>query len=342
MNKNKTILVSLGGVIALAFAVMAYLDWSAYSAKVAALEGDDMEGIEGLESVIAKAEKLSRKEIYPSAESVKALEDKTSRLSDWCRDAKRLAARGDKVFAKTTPAAFKEFIVSDAKRLASLPGQVQGRIVKGEFAFGPFKEYIAEGKMPAESDLPRLQRQWDDVAVVVECLAECGVAEVLDVQLKAKAEPKPEAQPAQRRRQNARRAAAVREEPKKKEPVAWTYVFTFASRGPGIVKAVNRLATSERFIVVDDFSFARDKDSVAEALSGDEKKNEAGASRRGRRGRRLAVDAAAEAESGTKKGGIVTDPVLDEPFKVTMTVSVYDFGTLEDDAAEAGKKGVEK
>jgi hypothetical protein len=320
---------------------MAYLDWSAYSAKVAALEGDDMEGIEGLESVIAKAEKLSRKEIYPSAESVKAIEEKTSRLADWCRDAKRLAARGDKVFAKTTPAAFKEFIVSDAKRLASLPGQVQGRIVKSEFAFGPFKEYIAEGKMPAESDLPRLQRQWDDVAGVVECLAECGVAEVLDVQLKAKAEPKVEATPAQRRRQNSRKAA-VKEEPKKKEPVAWTYVFTFASRGPGIVKAVNRLATCERFTVVDDFTFGRDKDSVAEALSGDEKKNEAGASRRGRRGRRLAADAAAEAETETKKGGIVTDPVLDEPFKVAMTVSVYDFGTLEDDASQAGKKGDEK
>jgi histidinol dehydrogenase len=63
MNKNKTILLSIAGVIALASAVMAYLDWSAYSAKTAALEGDDMEGIEGLESVIVKAEKLSRKEI---------------------------------------------------------------------------------------------------------------------------------------------------------------------------------------------------------------------------------------------------------------------------------------
>ena len=153
MNKNKTILLSIAGVIALASAVMAYLDWSAYSAKTAALEGDDMEGIEGLESVIVKAEKLSRKEIYPSAESVKAIEEKIARLEEWQKEAKRLASRGDKVFAKTTPAAFKEFIVTDAKRLSQLPGDVGGALVKSEFTFGPFKEYIAEGKMPAESEL---------------------------------------------------------------------------------------------------------------------------------------------------------------------------------------------
>jgi hypothetical protein len=29
------------------------------------------------------------------------------------------------------------------------------------------------------------------------------------------------------------------------------------------------------------------------------------------------------------KGGIVTDPVLDPPLAVTMTVSVYDFKSLE-------------
>lgn len=339
MNKNKTILVSLAGVIALAVAVMAYLDWSAYSAKVSALEGDDMEGVEGLESVVVKAEKLSRKDVYPSAESVKAIDEKTSRLVEWCKDAKRLAARGDKIFPKTTPAAFKEFIVADAKRLASLPGQVQGALVKAEFAFGPFKEYIAEGKMPAESDLPRLQRQWDDVAGIVEILSGCGIAEVLDVQFKAKAEPKVDAQPqGRRRRQNARKPA-VKEEAKVKEPKSYTYVFSFASRGPGIAKAINSLATSERFTVVEDFSFAREKDAIAEALSGDDKKSEASSSRRGRRGRRLqaAADAAGE-EAAEKKGGIVTDPVLDEPFKVEMTVSVYDFGTLEDDAA-AEKKG---
>lgn len=342
MNKTKTILVSLGGVIALAAAVLAYLDWSAYSAKKAALEGDDMEGIDGLETVVVKAEKLSRKEIYPSAGSVKAIEEKIARLSEWCADARRLASRGDKLFQKTTPAAFKEFIVSDAKRLAALPGQAAGMLVKPDFAFGPFKEYIAEGKMPAEADLPRLQRQWDDVAGIVEKFAGCGVAEILDIQLKAKAEPKEEVSPRQRRRAQPRKAAA-KPEAKSKEPVSWTYVFTFAARGPGIVKVVNALATSERFAVIEDFSFGRDKDVVAEALAGDEKKSDAGSSRRGRRGRRLVqAEAESKEDESAKKGGIVTDPLLDEPFKVTMTVSVYDFGTLEEDGDGNQKKGEEK
>lgn len=342
MNKNKTILLSIAGVIALASAVMAYLDWSAYSAKTAALEGDDMEGIEGLESVIVKAEKLSRKEIYPSAESVKAIEEKIARLEEWQKEAKRLASRGDKVFAKTTPAAFKEFIVTDAKRLSQLPGDVGGALVKSEFTFGPFKEYIAEGKMPAESELAKLQRQWDDVSVVVEKLAECQISELLDIQIKAKVEPKEEPKQNARRQRQQRKAAAKVEAPKAKEPVAHTYVVTFASRGPGIVKAVNAFSTAERFIVVEDLAFSREKDGIAEALAGDEKKADDKSSRRSRRSRRALLADDKKSEEAEKKSGIVTDPMLDQPLKAVMTLSIYDFGSLEDDSASGQQKGEAK
>ena len=45
-----------------------------------------------------------------------------------------------------------------------------------------------------------------------------------------------------------------------------------------------------------------------------------------------------ETENAAAKSGIVTDPVADAPFSVTMTVTVHDFKSLEDDE----KKGEEQ
>ena len=78
MNKNRMILAVAGGVTGLAVLVAAYFTWSSWAAKSAAIDGDD-EG-EGLDAVVAKAEKLSRNPVYPCAESVKATEENAARL----------------------------------------------------------------------------------------------------------------------------------------------------------------------------------------------------------------------------------------------------------------------
>ena len=101
MNKNRMILAVSGGVIGLAVLAMAYFNWCAYSAKVAALEGDD-EGNDGLEAVQSKAQALSRKSVYPSAASVQAIDANTARLADWRASALKLASPGDRPIRKMT------------------------------------------------------------------------------------------------------------------------------------------------------------------------------------------------------------------------------------------------
>ena len=336
MNKSKIILASVGGVIAVAVLATAFFVWSSYAAKVAAIEGDD-EGNDGLDTVIASAQTLSRKPVFPGAASVRAIESNATQLAEWKDAAHKLVCAGDRIFEKTTTAAFKAFIVDDAKRLAALPGSVNGALVKSDFAFGPFKGYIAEGKMPSDSQLGELQRRWDDVAAVTEILAAAGIAELLDVQYKVKEEPKEEEQPrGKSKRSGKQRGAAAQAQPERK-PVAFSYVFTFATRPVGFVKALNALETGERFTVVEDFSFVRERDVIAEALGGEEKQDAASSGRRGRRGRRAAVEVE-EKKPEEKNGGIVTDPVLDAPFKVQMTVTVYDFRSLEEVKAEEVKK----
>jgi hypothetical protein len=336
MNKSKIILASVGGVIAVAVLAMAYFVWSGYAAKVAAIEGDD-EGNDGLDTVVSSAQKLSRKPVFPSAASVKAIESNTTQLVEWKDAALKLAAAGDRVYEKTTTAAFKAFIVEDAKRLASMKGGVNGMLVKSDFAFGPFKGYIAEGQMPSDSQLAELQRRWDDVATITEILASAGISELVDVQYKVKEEPKEEE--GKKSKKNVRRGNkrnADKESAEVSKPASFSYVFSFASRPAGIVKALNALRTGERFTVVDDFSFVRDRDVIADALGGDDKKEAAGG-RRGRRGRRAAVEEEKKEEE-TKSGGIITDPLLDSPCKVQMTVTVYDFRSLEEVKGEEVKK----
>jgi len=344
MNKSRMILAVVGGVIGLAVLAMAYLTWSSWSAKTAALEGDDEN--EGLESAVAQAEKLSRSPVYPCAESVKATEENAAKLSEWVTDARRLAARGDRVFEKTTPPAFKTFLVQDAKRLVSLPGSVAGALAQPDFAFGPFKGYIAGGDLPPEAQLAEIQRRWDDVAVVTETLASCGIGELTDVQFWAGAAEKKEEEPQQNARGNRKPAKKLSKKfaksagaAEEKAVSSYSYVFAFTAKPQVLVKVINVFETCERFITVDDFSFRREKDVIAESLGGDEKKAEASQGGGGRRRRRGgAPSPLADEKKDEAKAGIVTDPQLDAPLAVVMRVTVHDFRSLED----AGKGDADK
>ena len=340
MNKTKIVLAGIGGAIGLVVLALAVFVWLAFAGKSAAIEGDEEEGTDGLETVEARARDLSRKPVYPSEESLKAIAENQQAIDDWCKESRTLAARGDKVFEKTTPAAFKDFLVADAHQIARLPGGVAGMLVKPDFTFGPFKSYIAEGKMPAESELANLQRQWDDVAMIVETLSTNGVTELVDVQFAvAKKDEGPKTKDAGREKGNKKKGSAKSNGRTIEESiVSHSYVFTFAAKPTAFIGTLNQLEASERFITVDSFTFTRPVDAVVEALGGDEKKAaeaQPAGGRRGRRGRR----GSGEAESlplqqgGQKsavKNGIVTDPVLDAPMTVTMTVSVHDFRSLEE------------
>ncbi|MBO7684098.1 MAG: Amuc_1100 family pilus-like protein [Kiritimatiellae bacterium] len=291
MNKNRVILAVIGGVIAIAVLVAAFLTWQAYSAKVAARDGEDEEGVDGLETVVSRAQELSRKPIYPCAESVKELKAGEETLADWRAEALRFAARGDRPVVKTTPAAFKTFIVADARRIAALKGAVNGALVRPDFAFGPFKDYIAEGKMPPEAQLAEIQRRWDDVTTVAETLAACGVDELTDVAFRdgdAAKEKEAAARDASKNRpRRGGQKAAARESSVR--PSAYGYTFAFKARPSALVRVVNELTTCERFVVVDSLTFDRTRDVFAEALGGDDKKKDDAQHHGGRRGRRRAA-----------------------------------------------------
>lgn len=327
MNKTKLTLTIIGGVAGAALLAMAFLVWRSTVAKTAALVGDDETGEDGYETVMDQARTLSRKNVYPCAASVTAIVSNRTLVTEWESEAQKLATRGDRVYEATTPPAFKSFVVADAKRLISLPGAVEGKIAKPDFAFGPFRDYIVDSKMPDRASLSKLQRQWDDISTIVELLSTNEVSELTDVQVKEAVVEEP--------KNGRHRRPAVTESQATDAPASYTYVFSLTAKPAAFVKTINALETNERFIVVDDFSLGRSTDVIADTLGGEEKK----AASTGRAGRRRRVaDTAGTKEEAKKQNGIVTDPALDAPMTVTLTVSVYDFRSLEEEKTEEVKK----
>lgn len=308
MNKTKIILISIGGVTLLATLALAYFIYSAISAK-----SENSEELEYLES---EASRLTRMSVYPGPEAVKATDDNRKAFADWSELAMGLASAGDQRFEDTTPASFKAFINDEAKRYAALPGSADGHFVKGDFGFG-FDEYIHKGKLPAAADLPRLQREWNDIAVFLGILIDAKASSVSELQL-VKEEVKEE----EPRRGKRKRQQKKTDEEAKPDITRFNIVFT--ANPDALAKIFNDIAGNARFVVAEEYSFLRSPDELADKL-GDKssKKQEAG----GRRRRRAETVQVEETTDDAKSIGVVTDPATVTDFKVSMKVAVYDFRT---------------
>ena len=343
MNKSKIVLAATGGVIGAAVLAAAFLAWRSWSAATEAAEGG--ESGEGLDSVVSRARGLVRKEVYPCAESVKAIDANREKFEVWKDEAARLVERGDRSFEPTTPAAFKEQLLFDARRLSALPGSADGAIVKPGFGFGPFREYILDGKLPPEAQIAKLQRQWDDIVFFVEILAKAGIGELTGIEVVAAA-PVPEQKETSRKGQKKKRKGgdAKSQNGERGKATVEKYTVRFSAAPDAFVRAVNDLSTTNRFITVEDFSFVRAKDDLKEAFEfqGGKKEAPAASSRRSRRARR------GEAEEEEKKAespreaalrqGVVSDPQLATPLSVELKLAVRDFGTLAADGKDEEEK----
>ena len=190
------------------------------------------------------------------------------------------------------------------------------------------------------------QRLWDDVRLVFELLQECGVAEIVRIEPAGMASAAA-AQPQQEEKPRARKPRGKKDaEAEKPAYTVEKYAVDFRARPAALVKAVNALATSPRFIVVDSMAFAREGDMIATALGEGEKtrggaqEQAAGERRHGRRKQKVVEEAEKPAEETEDKKGLVNDPAKESPFLVKMTLSTYDFGSAAkkpaagEDAAE--------
>ena len=254
--------------------------------------------------------------VFPSATSIASVKSNEMAWSIWYDTAFSLAQRGDKEIPLETPPVFKQRLQSTVRRLQALSGEVSGKLSQPTFYFG-FDKFLGEADaLPQASEIPVLAAQLDFIEGFAEMLAEAGVMEVKSL-------------------------VCVPQNPEDTECARHLdYKVTFASRPAGIVRAINALATSTRFVSIDGFSFKETGDSITPRLSSDGKKDEASGGRRGRRGRRGAAVEEEKVDDSRKENRVVTDPSANAVFDVSMTVKVYDFRTPPetDDGSKSKKK----
>ncbi len=327
MNKTKIIILSLGGFFligALAFGWFIYQAMDEHSSIV-----DD------LDSKRNAAERLTRGAIYPSPAAKAAVDENRRAYETWMESSRALATAGDLAIPETTPPAFKTQLIDDAKELSLLSGGVDGKIVKPDFTFG-FKDFIAGGVLPSAANLPRLQREWNDVTNVVRHLAAAGVIEIVNIAVAAPVEP-PKPKPVAARRAKKRVAGKTAAAPAAArvvapEPNLTTMTVEFRTAPEGLVAALNRLVADRRYIAIADLTFEREKDEIVEKLGGDQKKDAKTKNRKlSMKAKRLEEKRAKERKDKQEdeQTGVIVDPQGIAPYKVKMTLSVADFRTGE-------------
>ena len=341
LSKNQIVMLAIGAFALVASAALGYLAFSAYSAK--------SEAAETAQSNTSAVQSLYRAAISPDSASVAAVNKNRDALAGWTEAALSTASAGDRSIAtNVNEAAFKQKLVDEARTFSGLPGGVNGKIMKEVSAFG-FPDYVTGDKLPDKAMLPRLQRLWGDVCILVKTLSDCGVMEVVRIepaasqqQAQATAEPNDTKKSKKRRKKDAEEEKPAYTEEK--------YTIDFRARPAALVKVVNALATSERFVVLESLDFTREGDMIGKALGEGDKKGagEQQTSRPRRRRREQAefgADAATPDAAAETDKGVVNDPAKEGPFLVRATIATYDFGSgekaSEKASAEAGEQPAE-
>ena len=328
MNKNKIIMLSIGAVallIVIGLAVAVYFGME----EKAELESD-------LDTAKSNVEKINKATIAPEQKSIDAIKANTAALEEWRTATYALVSQGDRIEDDSvTPESFKQTMVDNAREYSILSGVGDKKLVKEGFDFG-FRNYILEGAMPDKAGLKALQRQWIEIGSFVKALSAAGVNELLSITV-APAEVKAAEEPQQQR--GKKKARAKKDGPKPDPIVRQGYELKFLARPASFVRFMNHLAFDERFTVVDDFTISRNDDSIGTLLGA--AKAEAAATGRGRgRGRGRRVEETPADDDDLQRKGLVTDPLHEPPFTVTMKIVTYDFGSKKPETEQ--KKEVEE
>ena len=309
MNPDKVKVVGFAalGVWVLLAGGLGYFAYDAVSTRV--------EAEETLEDENSAYRRFNDAPVFPSAASIDSVKSNELAWGAWYDAAFALAGRGDKELPTETPPVFKQRLQTTVRRLQSLPGEADGKLSGHTFFFG-FDKYLGEtDALPQSDEIPTLAAQLDFIESFAEIMSESGIREIKSL---VRVEQKPDEECARH----------------------LDYTVTFSSRPAGLVRIMNALAVSPRFVSVAGFSFKETGDTITPRLSAESSKENA-RGRGGRRGRRgAAVEEAVD--DSKKENRLVTDPAANAVFDVTMTVKVYDFRTPPEEENDAKSKKKKK
>ena len=307
------------GLFVLLAGGMGYMLWDAMSQR--------MEAEENLEDQMETFKRYNAAAVFPSKKSIDDVHSNQVSYAAWQKSALDLASRGDKILNPETPPIFKQRLQAEVRRLAALPGGVEGKICAPTFLFG-FEQYLGEGGvLPSQDDVGQLATQLDLIVHTVDMFAEAGVLEIQKIERIAPAKVSEDEESSRSKKKGKKKNAEAEDETK---VTCLEYAMDFTTRPAALVTVLNKLTSDTRFITIKKFSFKETADQIVDRLAAVEAaeagKNQPNAGTSSRRRRRGAAAEEENADAPKKVDRLVVDPELDAPILVSLVLSVHDFG----------------
>ncbi len=313
MNKNQLTMAVIGGtgaVIAAALFVLAWLGGSTIDELKSELADN--------KAACDENRALTRKAGNKHKENLAVLKEMSQKAYD-------TVTNGYALSEIPTADALQKLMHDSAERFKKLPADVARKIVKQDFGFGSFSDYI-KGTVPSKKDVPLLYRRWCDVQRITEILLQSRATEMIGVKVLTKAVAAEEEKPRNwRSRSNDRKPAGekIAKYPCQEE----SYEIEFIASPSALSSVINALAADKRFFVVDSLKFAQSTDALIQALG--EGTGAEGGKGKSKREKKALLEKKAEEEANRGKK-LVTDPATVEPFVVTMKITSMLFMAKEE------------
>lgn len=358
MDKSKVGFIAAAVVFVVAAAVFGFFAWKQLgNASEAAAEKAASE---------SALDRIYKREIFPNAENVKALDSVLEDFGQGREDMTNLLAKSNvnkSAPGEISPSAFQSKLSAGIRKFHEIAPLVDGRkAVANDFAFG-FDAYYGKDAMPKEEEVPLLVQQLGITALLVHEIYGAQVSQLTKIDRDARdAETLASLKDSGRGRKDSdseeEEDTRVRKPKKGKKAEPERPLFTsqkmaleFTARQNALIDLLNRLnATQKPFVVVKSVSAKKTGDDLrkppaqeAAPVEGESRRGRAErerdrSSRRGSSRRRHNAEAeesaprAAESATPTPPAElppemrVVSGPDIDPPLSVRLELEIFNFG----------------
>ena len=271
-------------------------------------------------------QQVFQSKMFPSEENVKRVQEDQKALETWLNNVSNdLHVSESPVDEAQTPVRFKQVLQNTVRSLIADP-RAHKTVIASDFKFG-FDKYLGESdSLPNKEHVVRLSQQLAVIQTLADALLSCKInklerigREMFDDADADKDKPQ-ETGGRRRARQNTaqqpQKQAVVKSAEASDLYTKQQFVLEFQARPTEFAQVINRLASMDLFVVVSEVEFQKIDDPMTQR---EQRKKETAKKRTDDTEKKVDLAKVPHSER------IVSEPTLDPPVRVKVTLDVYTF-----------------
>jgi len=318
MNRQKLMMIIFGsvtGVLCVVAGVFVVLALSSAS------EAESQRN-----SLHDELQRIYQSKMFPNEANITRVQEDQKALEGWLGNVSNLLHVSEVAVDQTqTPVRFKQVLQNTVRSLIADP-RAHKTVIVSDFKFG-FDKYLGESdSLPNKEHVVRLSQQLTVIQALADALLSCKISKLERIgrEMFDDADADKDKQQETGGRRRARQTAA--QQPQKQAVVKSAevsdlyakqqFVLEFQARPAEFVQVINRLASMDLFVVVSEVEFQKTDDPMTQW---EQRKKETSKKRADDTEKKVDLAKVPHAER------IVSEPTLDPPVRVKVTLDVYTF-----------------